>query len=73
LLPAVAEAAVIESVEANVGAGSIDKDIRDCKISWIIPSDKTIWLYNKICQISSALNQKYFGYTMLMSLIYFLF
>lgn len=54
----------VESVEATVGAGSIDKDIRDCKISWIIPSDKTIWLYNKICQISSALNQQYFGYNL---------
>jgi PKHD-type hydroxylase len=53
--------------QAGVVGGDTDiisKNIRDSKISWINPSDESIWLYDKICDISSRLNNQYFGYNL---------
>jgi PKHD-type hydroxylase len=53
-----------EIVDAKVGNNIVDSDIRESKISWINPSENSIWLFDKMCNIASILNNQYFGFNL---------
>ena len=54
------EAKVGES--ENIHIGNIDKTKRNSKITWIIPSNETHWVFEKITNISKELNNRYFNF-----------
>ena len=51
---------------AEVGGGTnqplVDTEIRNSQLVWIPPQENTIWLFDKICEITKTLNAEYFGY-----------
>lgn len=53
-----------ELKSAKVGNDVVDDDIRTSKISWINPSKNSIWLFDKICDISATLNKQYFDFNL---------
>ena len=48
--------------EAVLDKGSINKKIRDSKISWIYPNNESVWIYRKITEAVSELNSKFFKF-----------
>ena len=48
--------------EAVLEKGSINKKIRDSKISWIYPNNESVWIYRKITEAVSELNSKFFKF-----------
>jgi PKHD-type hydroxylase len=52
--------------EAKVGGSvenpEVNTNIRNSQISWIPPQENTIWLFQKICEITTRLNDNYFGF-----------
>jgi len=49
-------------VSEDIHIGKINKKTRDSKITWIIPSDKTNWIFEKITHVSKELNNKFFNF-----------
>lgn len=48
--------------EAMLAKGNINKKIRDSKISWIYPNNESVWIYRKITEVVSELNNKFFKF-----------
>jgi len=48
--------------EATLGKEGKNKKIRDSKVSWIYPNNESIWIYRRITEIVSELNNKFFKF-----------
>ena len=49
-------------VEGTTTSGSDIKDVRDSKISWLYPSDNMIWVYRRVTDVITTLNERYFNF-----------
>ena len=48
--------------DSNSSKGRKDKKIRDSKITWLFPNEKTSWLYIKLTYSVTSLNNQFFNF-----------
>lgn len=50
--------------QAQIGGttGSINKDIRACKLAWMFPNNHTNWVYQKITDLVNKINDSMFNF-----------
>jgi PKHD-type hydroxylase len=50
------------SQKASVSGTGVDSKIRNSKISWINPNEDTFWMFRKLTDAVTGLNNAYFGF-----------
>jgi PKHD-type hydroxylase len=50
--------------QAQIGGlvGTVNKDIRSCKVAWMFPNKHTQWIYQRITDLVNEVNEKYFKF-----------
>lgn len=53
--------------QAEIGGGfvgGVNKNIRDCQVSWITPNDHTVWIYERLTDIINQANEEIFKFNL---------
>jgi PKHD-type hydroxylase len=50
------------SLEKGVSVGATAEDYRSSNVAWIFPSDETNWIFSRLAEISTKLNNDFFKF-----------